>query len=347
MGRPFKNKGSRNGHKSVPFQKCALVQWARHATNAYIGHQFEPRSRLARRATGFRRTSVRSTVSAHCSHQCTHTTHHTVSTRLRVAIANTGRRHRSAAAGNQLLLNKYVEYAGSGGNIRRCTGSAAFTTHRDTNCRSTTPAATSDDRRSPFKILIASTGVLGAWLAERTNMARIRPFSGINAHLFDRNIDSVMSRSNLATTLRQIGIKQLTSRQRVANVQGNLIGANAFLNLQPPQRRAMLTPTQITNNLLLGIITKSELQNQQLQISQAHTQVPYQAKFQQNLQLQQQLLTLNRAYSEDSQTQKQNTTARNSHTVMEIDMESEGRDITPPPLEAKINQASFNRLKNY
>ncbi|KAA6375320.1 MAG: hypothetical protein EZS28_029150, partial [Streblomastix strix] len=39
--------------------------------------------------------------------------------------------------------------------------------------------------------------------------------------------------------------------------------------------------------------------------------------------------------------------ARNSHTVMEIDMESEGRDINPPPLEAKINQASFNRQKEY
>jgi hypothetical protein len=32
---------------------------------------------------------------------------------------------------------------------------------------------------------------------------------------------------------------------------------------------------------------------------------------------------------------------------MEIDMESEGRDINPPPLEAKINQASFNRQRDY
>ncbi|KAA6362344.1 MAG: hypothetical protein EZS28_042130 [Streblomastix strix] len=45
--------------------------------------------------------------------------------------------------------------------------------------------------------------------------------------------------------------------------------------------------------------------------------------------------------------QRQNTTARNSHTVMKIDMESEGRYINPPPLEAKINQASFNRQRDY
>ncbi|KAA6387660.1 MAG: hypothetical protein EZS28_016813 [Streblomastix strix] len=42
--------------------------------------------------------------------------------------------------------------------------------------------------------------------------------------------------------------------------------------------------------------------------------------------------------SEGDQIQRQNKIARNSHTVMEIDMESEGRDINPPPLEAKINQ---------
>ncbi|KAA6368712.1 MAG: hypothetical protein EZS28_035760, partial [Streblomastix strix] len=54
MGRPSKNKESRNGRKSGLFQKCALVQWAGYAINAYIGHQFEPHSRLARRATGFR-----------------------------------------------------------------------------------------------------------------------------------------------------------------------------------------------------------------------------------------------------------------------------------------------------
>ncbi|KAA6392827.1 MAG: hypothetical protein EZS28_011642, partial [Streblomastix strix] len=29
--------------------------------------------------------------------------------------------------------------------------------------------------------------------------------------------------------------------------------------------------------------------------------------------------------------------ARSSHTVMEIDMESDGRGINLPPLEAKIN----------
>ncbi|KAA6366027.1 MAG: hypothetical protein EZS28_038446, partial [Streblomastix strix] len=53
------------------------------------------------------------------------------------------------------------------------------------------------------------------------------------------------------------------------------------------------------------------------------------------------------ADSEGSQTQRQNTIARNSHTVMEIDMESEGRDINPPPLEAKINQASLNRYRDH
>ncbi|KAA6353495.1 MAG: hypothetical protein EZS28_050979 [Streblomastix strix] len=100
MGRPSKNKESRNGRKSGPFQKCALVLQSGYATNAYIGHQFEPRSRLTHRATGFRRISVRSTVSTHCSHQRTHTTHHTATTRLGIASANTGRHHRSAAAGN-------------------------------------------------------------------------------------------------------------------------------------------------------------------------------------------------------------------------------------------------------
>ncbi|KAA6353098.1 MAG: hypothetical protein EZS28_051375, partial [Streblomastix strix] len=114
MGQRSKNKESRNGRKSGPFQKCALVQWAGYATNACLGHQFEPRSRLARRATGSRRISVRTTVSAHCSHQRTCTTHHTATTRLGIASANTGRHHRSAAAGNGFLRNKYVEYAGSG-----------------------------------------------------------------------------------------------------------------------------------------------------------------------------------------------------------------------------------------
>ncbi|KAA6397977.1 MAG: hypothetical protein EZS28_006503 [Streblomastix strix] len=51
--------------------------------------------------------------------------------------------------------------------------------------------------------------------------------------------------------------------------------------------------------------------------------------------------------SETNRTQRQNTIARNIHTVMEIDMESEGRDINPPPLEAKINQGSFNGQKKY
>ncbi|KAA6376454.1 MAG: hypothetical protein EZS28_028018, partial [Streblomastix strix] len=232
--------------------------------------------------------------------------------------------------------------------------------------------------------------VLALRQAERANMARIRLFSGINAHLFDGNNNSVMSHANLATTQRQIGIQQLTSGQSVAKVQGNLIGANAFLNLQPPQRHAMLTPAQITNNLLLGINTKQEQQTQQSQISQAPSQGPFQAQFQQNLQSQQQPLSLNRglfnivsqpqlsqqnsglpdlsinrqqqiapilpviqnpqqqgAGSEGSQTQRRNSIARNSHTVMEIDMESEGRDINPPPLEAKINQTSFNRQRDY
>ncbi|KAA6360834.1 MAG: hypothetical protein EZS28_043639, partial [Streblomastix strix] len=53
------------------------------------------------------------------------------------------------------------------------------------------------------------------------------------------------------------------------------------------------------------------------------------------------------ADSEGSQTQRQNTIARNSNTVMEIVIESEGRDINPPPLEAKINQTSFNRQRDY
>ncbi|KAA6365689.1 MAG: hypothetical protein EZS28_038783, partial [Streblomastix strix] len=54
-----------------------------------------------------------------------------------------------------------------------------------------------------------------------------------------------------------------------------------------------------------------------------------------------------RADSEGNQTQRQNTIARNSHTVMEIEMEPERQDINPPPLEAKINQVSFNGQRDY
>ncbi|KAA6399043.1 MAG: hypothetical protein EZS28_005424 [Streblomastix strix] len=97
---------------------------------------------------------------------------------------------------------------------------------------------------------------------------------------------------------------------------------------KPSQRSAVLTPAQITNNLLLRINTKSEYQTQQSQISQTPSQ-------QQGTD------------SEGNQTQRQNTISRNSHTVMEIDMESEGRDINPPPLLAKINQASINRQRDY
>ncbi|KAA6392507.1 MAG: hypothetical protein EZS28_011967 [Streblomastix strix] len=50
---------------------------------------------------------------------------------------------------------------------------------------------------------------------------------------------------------------------------------------------------------------------------------------------------------EGNQTQRQNAITWNSHTVMVIDIESEGRDINPPHLEAKINQASFNRQRDY
>ncbi|KAA6357026.1 MAG: hypothetical protein EZS28_047447, partial [Streblomastix strix] len=89
-----------------------------------------------------------------------------------------------------------------------------------------------------------------------------RPF------FFNRNNNSVMSHTNLATTQRQIDIHSLSSGQNDVNVQGNLIE-------------------------------------------------------QQGVDL------------EGNQTQRQNTMARNSHIEMEIDMVSEGRDINPPPLEAK------------
>ncbi|KAA6357940.1 MAG: hypothetical protein EZS28_046533, partial [Streblomastix strix] len=196
--------------------------------------------------------------------------------------------------------------------------------------------------------------------AERANMARIRLFSGINAHLFDRN-NSVMSQTNLSTTQRQIGIQQLTSGQSFANVQDNLIGANAFLNLQPSQRRAMLTSAQITNNLQLEINMKKKQSTQQSQISWALTglfNIATQPQLNQHNSIspdpslirQQQIVpTLPKIQniqqqgfdSERNQTQRQNTIARSSLTVMKIDMESEKNDINPPPLEAKINQASF------
>ncbi|KAA6355297.1 MAG: hypothetical protein EZS28_049176, partial [Streblomastix strix] len=219
--------------------------------------------------------------------------------------------------------------------------------------------------------------VLALKQAERANMARIRFFSGIKTNLFDGNNNSVMCHANLAAMQRQIENQQLTSGQSIANVQGNLIRADAFLNLMPAQRHAMLTSAQITNNRLQVINTKSEQQTQQSQISQTPMKGPFQAQFQQNLQTQQHPLFLNRGLfntaaqlylnkqysilpdpslnrqqqiapirtiiqnlhqqrsdSEGIQTQRQNTITRNSHTVMEINMESEGRDINPPPLEA-------------
>ncbi|KAA6404239.1 MAG: hypothetical protein EZS28_000226 [Streblomastix strix] len=147
-------------------------------------------------------------------------------------------------------------------------------------------------------------------------MARIRLVTRIDAHSFDGNNNSVMGRTNLATTQRQISIQQLTSGQRFASEEGILIGANAFLNLQPPQRRAMFSPQSDNNK-------------------------PHQFS------LQFKILSNKGADSEGNQTQKHNIIARNSHTVMEIDMESEGRDINPPPLKVKINQASFSRQRYY
>ncbi|KAA6373168.1 MAG: hypothetical protein EZS28_031306 [Streblomastix strix] len=46
----------------------------------------------------------------------------------------------------------------------RSTSSTAFTTHGDTSSRSTTPAATSNDRRARLRYLIASAVVSGACL---------------------------------------------------------------------------------------------------------------------------------------------------------------------------------------
>ncbi|KAA6385559.1 MAG: hypothetical protein EZS28_018911 [Streblomastix strix] len=38
---------------------------------------------------------------------------------------------------------------------------------------------------------------------------------------------------------------------------------------------------------------------------------------------------------------------KNSHILMEIDIDQEGRDINPPQLKAKINQALFNRKNDF
>ncbi|KAA6367667.1 MAG: hypothetical protein EZS28_036807 [Streblomastix strix] len=62
MGRPSKIKESKNGRKSGPLQIYVLIQRAKHATNAYIGHKFEPRNRFSHCATIFRRISVRLTL---------------------------------------------------------------------------------------------------------------------------------------------------------------------------------------------------------------------------------------------------------------------------------------------
>ncbi|KAA6363581.1 MAG: hypothetical protein EZS28_040892 [Streblomastix strix] len=294
MGRPSKNKESRNGRKSGPFKKRALVQWAGYATNSYVGHQFEPRSRLARRATGFRRILVRSTVSAHCSDQRTHTTHRTVITRLGIVSVNIGRHHRSAAVleviqcaarAPQLLQHTEIPAADKQllpplQTIDALASGFQLQTLQFWELGILTIQHILEGNLTEAVIDTVSGLVLALRQAERANMAIIRLFSMINAHLFDGNNNSVMSHANLATMQRQIGIQQLTSGQNVANVQGNLNGQQG-------------------------------------------------------------------ADSEGSQTQRQNTMARNFHTVIDIDMKSVGRDMNSPPLEAKINLASFNRQRDY
>ncbi|KAA6401066.1 MAG: hypothetical protein EZS28_003405 [Streblomastix strix] len=54
-----------------------------------------------------------------------------------------------------------------------------------------------------------------------------------------------------------------------------------------------------------------------------------------------------RANAEGDQTKRQITFTRNTHIVMEIEMQSEGRDINPPPLETKINQTPFYQQRDY
>ncbi|KAA6369198.1 MAG: hypothetical protein EZS28_035276 [Streblomastix strix] len=96
--------------------------------------------------------------------------------------------------------------------------------------------------------------------------------SGFSDYLFAGNYNTTMSYANLATLRRQICLRKLTSGRTVANEQGNLIGTNSLLNLQPLMRRAMLIPTQITNNFFIRIDIRQEQQSQQSYASHAHSQ---------------------------------------------------------------------------
>ncbi|KAA6379588.1 MAG: hypothetical protein EZS28_024886 [Streblomastix strix] len=313
---------NKNRRKSGPFEKFTQVQRTWNTTNALFRLQFEPSSRLACHATAFRRISVRSTVSAHC---CTNafiqrtTPLSLVQGQLMqimegitgaplqeidfqaTNISNTQvlEETQRAARAPQLLQHTETPAADTQflSSLQTINGLASgfyLQALQFWELGILTISHMLEGNLAETLIDTVSELVLALRQAERANVAEIRLFSGIKSLLFDGNNNSVMINANPATTSGQICIQQLTSGQSVANVQGNIIGANAFINLQLPQRRAMLTLAQITNNLFLRINTKSEQQTYQSQIQQAPSQSPFYAQFPQNLQLQQQTLSINR-----------------------------------------------------
>ncbi|KAA6403068.1 MAG: hypothetical protein EZS28_001400 [Streblomastix strix] len=187
MGQLSKNIEYRNGCKSGPLQKCAFVQQVIYSTIIYAWHQLESHSKLALRATRFRRISVRSTVSTNSSHQRNNITHLTAIFRLKkdhtkvkqcatgvpqlfqhmeIPVAERKLLHPLQMIDSlplcsqlQLLQFKVLDIL-IVGNILEGNLSEAVV-----------------DTVTGLALDIRST--------ERANKARIWPFSAINAHLFD------------------------------------------------------------------------------------------------------------------------------------------------------------------
>ncbi|KAA6365470.1 MAG: hypothetical protein EZS28_039004 [Streblomastix strix] len=129
----------------------------------YIGHQFESCSRYACGATGFRRISVRSTVSAYC---CTNALIQRT-TPLPLVQGQLMQILEGMTIASQQEIDFYAIDMSNTQVLEeiQCTARASqiFSTYGDTSSRSTTPAATLNDRGAPFRFLVTNIGVLGVW----------------------------------------------------------------------------------------------------------------------------------------------------------------------------------------
>ncbi|KAA6363262.1 MAG: hypothetical protein EZS28_041211, partial [Streblomastix strix] len=234
-----------------------------------------------------------------------------------------------------------------------------FITHGDNCSRSITPAATSDDRHARLRFLIANARILRNWKinylayfggqSDRSIDLYCHPTSpgpqagrtrkyGENKTFFCDNVEIDWHPvTNLGIKCRE-RTRQPNCGSRIFKPSAPIEARNVDTSLDHEQFTSRnqdeirIIDSKVINfigalaKILLSIISvKSTITT--------ITIIPEQRQ--------------QGADSEGSQTKRQNTITRNSNTVMEFDMESEGRDINPPPLEAKINQASFNRQIDY